>query len=75
MISFIIAAVLALMIGLSYSELSSMFPKSAAEYLFVKAVFKNEFLSLSVGCIVIFVIVSSAATVAVGFSGYLCIFS
>ena len=73
-ISFIIAGILALIIGLSYAELSSMFPRSAAEYLFVKAAFKNEFLSLSVGFIVVFVIVSSAATVAVGFSGYLSIF-
>lgn len=73
-ISFIIAGVLTLIIGLGYAELSSMFPKSAAEYLFVKAAFKNEFLSLSVGSIVIFVIISSAATVAVGFSGYLSIF-
>jgi APA family basic amino acid/polyamine antiporter len=73
-ISFIIAGLLALIIGLSYAELSSLFSKSAAEYLFVKEAFENEFLSLTVGYIVIFVIVSSAATVAVGFSGYMDIF-
>ena len=31
-ISFIVASVIALFTGLSYAELSSMFPKSAAEY-------------------------------------------
>lgn len=73
-VSFIVAGLLALIIGLSYAELSSIFPKSSAEYLFVREAFDNEFLSLSVGYIVIFVIVSSAATVAVGFSGYMAIF-
>jgi len=34
--SFIIAAALALVTGLSYAELSSMYPKSAGEYLFIK---------------------------------------
>ena len=73
-ISFIIAGLLALVIGLSYAELSSLFSRSAAEYLFVREAFENEFLSLTVGCIVIFVIVCSAASVAVGFSGYMSIF-
>ena len=73
-ISFIIAGILALLIGLSYAELSSIFSKSAAEYLFVREAFENEVLSLSVGYIVIFVIISSAASVAVGFSGYMAIF-
>jgi APA family basic amino acid/polyamine antiporter len=73
-VSFIVAGLLAIIIGLSYAELSSIFSKSAAEYLFVREAFNNEFLSLSVGYIVIFVIVSSAATVAVGFSGYMAIF-
>ena len=43
-ISFIIAGLLALIIGLSYAELSSIFSKSAAEYLFVREAFGNEFL-------------------------------
>ncbi|HEU5120234.1 MAG TPA: APC family permease [Candidatus Nitrosocosmicus sp.] len=73
-ISFIIAGLLALIIGLSYAELSSIFSKSAAEYLFVREAFDNEFLSLSIGYIVIFVVILSAASVAVGFSGYMTIF-
>jgi APA family basic amino acid/polyamine antiporter len=41
-VSFVIAAVIAAFTGLSYAELSSMFPKSAAEYVFVKNAFKNS---------------------------------
>ena len=69
-ISFIVASVIALFTGLSYAELSSMFPKSAAEYVFAKNVFGSHFIALIVGCLIIFVAVVSAATVALGFSGY-----
>jgi APA family basic amino acid/polyamine antiporter len=69
-ISFIVASVIALFTGLSYAELSSMYPKSAAEYVFAKNVFGNQFIALVVGCLIIFVAVVSAATVALGFSGY-----
>jgi APA family basic amino acid/polyamine antiporter len=69
-ISFIVASVIALFTGLSYAELSSMFPKSAAEYVFAKSVFGSHFIALVVGCLIIFVAVVSAATVALGFSGY-----
>jgi basic amino acid/polyamine antiporter, APA family len=69
-ISFIVAAVIALFTGLSYAELSSVFPKSASEYVFAKNVFGNHFIALVVGCLIIFVAIVSAATVAVGFSGY-----
>jgi APA family basic amino acid/polyamine antiporter len=73
-ISFIIASVIATFTGLSYAELSSMFPKSAAEYFFVKNAFGNNFLAFIVGCLIIFVAVFSAATVAIGFAGYLSVF-
>lgn len=36
-ISFIIAAFIALLTGFSYAELSSIFPNSAAEYIFAKS--------------------------------------
>ena len=41
-ISFIIAAFIALMTGFSYAELSSIFPKSAAEYVYAKNIFGNN---------------------------------
>ncbi|HXT83216.1 MAG TPA: amino acid permease [Verrucomicrobiae bacterium] len=70
-ISFLIASLLALLIGLSYAKLSSIFPKSAAEYFFVKNSLGNEFIASFIGYLVIFVNISSAATVAIGFSGYM----
>lgn len=73
-ISFVIAAVIAAFTGLSYAELSSMFPKSAAEYVFVKNAFKNNLLAFVTGWLITFVAIASAAAVALGFSGYLAIF-
>jgi basic amino acid/polyamine antiporter, APA family len=73
-LSFIIASIIAILVGLTYAELVSMFPGSAAEYLFSKKAFNNNFLASIIGFLVIFAIISSSATVAVGFSGYLSIF-
>ena len=72
-ISFILAAGMASLTGLSYAELSSVFPKSAAEYVFVKEGIGSNFIALFVGCLTIFVAITSAATVAIGFSGYLAV--
>lgn len=72
-ISFLLAAAMASFTGLSYAELSSVFPKSAAEYFYVKESFGNNFLALIIGCLTIFVAITSAATVAIGFSGYLAV--
>ena len=41
-ISFIIAPFIALMTGFSYAELSAIFPKSAAEYVYAKNIFGNN---------------------------------
>lgn len=70
-ISFGIAAIIAAFTGISYAELSSMFPKSAAEYVFVKNAFKNNFGAFIAGWLITFVAVAAAAAVAIGFSGYL----
>jgi len=71
-IAFIVAAVIALMTGLSYAELSSVFPKSAAEYTYVKEAFPNKkAFQFTVGWILIFSGFISIATVALGFAGYL----
>ena len=73
-ISFVIAAVIAAFTGLSYAELSSMFPKSAAEYVFVKNAFKSNIWAFISGWLITFVALASAAAVAIGFSGYLRVF-
>lgn len=70
-ISFVFGAVAAVFSGLSYAELSSMFPKSAAEFLFVKNAFKSNILAFLIGWMTIFTSVVSASTVALGFGGYL----
>ena len=73
-ISFMIAAAIATFTGLSYAELSSMFPKSAAEYVFVKNAFKNNLMAFVTGWLITFVAIASSAAVAIGFSGYLAVF-
>lgn len=73
-ISFIISSFLAICTAFSYAELSSIFPKSAAEYIYVKNSFGKLSLSIFVGCLTIFVGVVSASAVAIGFSNYLSVF-
>ncbi|MGG6460372.1 MAG: APC family permease [Candidatus Eiseniibacteriota bacterium] len=72
--SFILAAFIALFTGLSYAELASMFPKSAAEYIYVKHAFGKNFIASFVGCLTILVAITSAATVDIGFAGYFSVF-
>ncbi|MEM3159570.1 MAG: APC family permease [Nitrososphaera sp.] len=73
-ISFALAAAIAAFTGLSYAELSSMFPKSAAEYVFVKNAFGSNLFAFVAGWLIIFVAIVSAAAVAIGFAGYFASF-
>ena len=74
-ISFIVAAFIALMTGLSYAELSSIFPKSGSRIdIYAKNAFGNDFVASIIGCLIIFVAIVSAATLAIGFSQYLHLF-
>ncbi|MBS3146213.1 amino acid permease [Candidatus Woesearchaeota archaeon] len=68
--SFILAAFLAIFSGLSYAELSGMFPKEAAEYNYTKKAFNKETLSFIVGWILVIASIIAAATVSLGFAGY-----
>lgn len=68
-LSFLIAAVLAAFTGLSYAELSSMFPRASAEYIYTKKSF-GKTIAFIVGWMVIFAGVIGASTVALGFAGY-----
>jgi hypothetical protein len=70
-LSFTIAAAIATFTGLSYAELTSMFPKSAAEYVFVKNAFKSNLAAFVAGWLITFVAIVSAGAVATGFAGYL----
>jgi APA family basic amino acid/polyamine antiporter len=64
------SAMMALLTGLSYAELSSMFPKAGAEYDYVTNAF-NSRIAFVIGWLVFLSGVFAAATVALGFAGYL----
>src|SRR5512133_2673368 len=63
------AAVLALLTGLSYAELSSMFSRAGAEYDYVKNAF-NAPAAFVTGWLVFLSGILAASTVALGFGGY-----
>ncbi|MBI2140448.1 amino acid permease [Candidatus Woesearchaeota archaeon] len=69
-ISFILAGIIAACSGLSYAELSSMYPKDAAEYNYTKYAFHQPALSFVVGWLMVAAGVISAVVVAFGFAGY-----
>ena len=69
-LSFLIASLVAVFTGLSYAELSSMFRVDAGEYDYVQKVF-NKRLAFFIGLMIIFTGIVSAATVALGFGGYI----
>ena len=68
-LSFAIGAVIALLTGLSYAELSSMFRKDAGEYDYIEHSL-NKKLALFIGLMVIFTGIVTSATVSLGFAGY-----
>ena len=69
-ISFLLGSIVAIFAGLSYSELTALFPKAAAEYTFVKNAFKNNFFAFIIGWLTAITSMIVAATVALGFAGY-----
>lgn len=69
-LAFLISAFIAIFSGLSYAELSSMFPKEAAEYTYTRKAFKKELLSFIIGWVLTVGTVIGASTVALGFGGY-----
>ena len=70
-LSFIFGVIAAVFAGLSYAELASMYPKAAAEYVFVKNAFRSNFLAFIIGWLTLFTSIIAAATVALGFGGYI----
>jgi basic amino acid/polyamine antiporter, APA family len=69
-LAFLLSAVIALFTGLSYAELSSMFPKAGAEYDYVRHAFSLPGLAFVIGWLIFLSGVLAAATVALGFAGY-----
>ena len=68
-LAFIIGAVIALLTGLSYAELSSIFKKDAGEYDYVEYSL-NKKIAFIIGLMVVFAGMVTSATVALGFAGY-----
>lgn len=72
-IPFLLGAFAATLTGLSYAELSSMFPKAAASFEFTRRAFGLR-VAFVVGWLMLLSHVISSAAVALGFGGYLSSF-
>jgi APA family basic amino acid/polyamine antiporter len=72
-LSFLLAALIAVFTGLSYAELSSVFPTAGAEYDYTARAF-HPHLAFIIGIMVILSGVIGASTVALGFAGYFSAF-
>src|SRR3989344_290132 len=68
-ISFVLAAIIAILTGLSYAELASIFKSDAGEYDYLRKAF-NRGLGLVVSFVLVLAIVVICATVAFAFGGY-----
>lgn len=73
-IAFLLAATVAGITAFSFCELSSRYPVSAGEAVYVQEAFGVKKLSLLVGLLIVLTGVVSAATIAKGFFGYLSVF-
>jgi APA family basic amino acid/polyamine antiporter len=69
-LAFLIAAVLSALTGLSYAELSSMFPSAAGEYEYTRRAMP-EWAAFVVGWTMIMGLVVAAGTVSIGFARYM----
>ena len=71
-LGFIFAGVAALLTALSYAELSTMFPKAGAEFVYLREAFKNrKWIGSTAGIAMAFSGAATAAAVALAFAGYL----
>jgi APA family basic amino acid/polyamine antiporter len=74
-LSFVIGALVALLTGLSYAEMTTAFPHAGAEYVYLRrALPKWNGIAFSVGIIILLGAAATASTVAVAFGGYLRVF-
>ncbi len=73
-VSFVVAAIVAALTGLSYAELCARYPKSAGVAFYTHQGFGRRWLSVTAGFLIILTGLVSAATLANGFVGYLHVF-
>jgi APA family basic amino acid/polyamine antiporter len=69
-LGFIVAASVALLTGLSYAELSAMYPKSASEYTYLGRAYGNRLISFITEWLMIISEIVAASTIALGFAQY-----
>jgi len=70
-LSFVLAALVALLSALSYAELATSFPRAGAEYIYLgKALPKLPSASFIVGILVVITGATTCATVSLAFAGY-----
>ncbi len=68
-LSFLLSALVAIFTGLSYAELSSIFPKAGAEYVYTKYAFGRT-IAFVIGWLLVVSGFVFSATVSLGFAGY-----
>lgn len=73
-IAFLVASIIAGFTAFSYAELSSRFPKSAGEAVYLEETFHLRWLSKGTGITIVAIGIISSATIANGSIGYLQIF-
>lgn len=69
--SFLLSALIAAFVAFTYAELSSRYPKSAGEAVYVSQAFKSQWLTALVGWGIVFTGIVSSGVMARGFYGYL----
>ncbi|MFB6133755.1 MAG: APC family permease [Halanaeroarchaeum sp.] len=72
--SFLLAAAIASLTGLSYAELASLYPKAEGDYIYVREAFDREIIADATALGRLLMGVISSAAVALAFSGYLSAF-
>lgn len=71
-LGFIFAGISAVLTALSYAELSTMFPKAGAEFVYLREAFKKrKWIGSTAGIAIAISGAATAATVALAFAGYL----
>lgn len=71
-LSFVLSALLALVTALSYAELSTAYPRAAAEYVYLRrAMPKRRWAAFAAGVMMAASSAATAATVSLAFAGYL----
>jgi len=70
--AFAIGAFIAAFTGLSYAELSTMFPKAGGEYVYTEKAF-NRKIAFLIGWLIVVGGAVAAATISLGFAGYLSV--